>query len=75
MGFLCQICGKYKSRGNHKSCSRKLQQLYAPGTALEEEARKDRAGRKASRVVLPARRVDIIGSKPGFFSKSRRGEE
>lgn len=75
MGFNCQICGKPKAVGNHRKCSRELQRMYAPGTALHAERQKDKAGRLASRVVLPARRVDIVGGQSGFFSRCRKGEE
>lgn len=77
MGTLsnCPICGKLRAHYNHKACSRELQRLYAPGTALHSEQEKDRANRKASRVVLPARRADLVGSRSGIFSRMRKGEE
>lgn len=77
MGTLsnCPICGKLRAHYNHKACSRELQRLYAPGTALHEEQLKDRAKRKASRVVLPCRRADIGSSRSGIFSRMRKGED
>ncbi|QPL10900.1 hypothetical protein PP754_gp059 [Pectobacterium phage Possum] len=71
----CPICGKLRAHYSHKECSRKLQRLYAPGTALHAEQAKDRAKRKAARVVLPCRRADLVGSKSGFFSRMRKGED
>lgn len=75
MAFLCAICGKAKSSGNHKACSRELQRMYAPGTALHKEQQLTLAGRKASVVVLPSRKH--LGQIPrsGFFSRLRKGQD
>lgn len=75
MAFLCPICGKARSAGNHRACSRELQRMYAPGTALHAERQLEMAGRKASKVVLPSRIHLSLSARSGFFSRSRKGEE
>jgi hypothetical protein len=46
--------------------------MYAPDTEKGKLQRADREGRKAARVVLPARRVDIVNGKSGLFSRFRK---
>ena len=31
LGSLCEICGKYRNRGNHKQCSKRRQEQYEAG--------------------------------------------
>lgn len=72
MHSVCEICGKYRNQGKHVRCSRIRRAMYAPNTEKAKLQQADREGRKAARVVLPARRVDIVSGKAGFFSRSRK---
>lgn len=72
MYSVCEICGKYRNQGKHTQCSRKRRKLYAPDTEKGKLQQADREGRKAARVILPARRVDIVSGKAGFFSRFRK---
>lgn len=31
LGAICNICGNYRNRGNHKQCSRRRQEEYEAG--------------------------------------------
>ncbi len=40
----CGWCGKNRNQGNHRKCSKELQKMYAPGTALYKEQLATRQG-------------------------------
>lgn len=72
MYSVCEICGKYRNQGKHVKCSRTRLKMYGPDTEKGKLQRADREGRKAARVVLPSRRVDIVNGKSGLFSRFRK---
>ena len=71
----CPVCGKLRAHHSHKACSRKLQRLYAPGTALYDEQAKDLANRKASRIIMPIPTDAMQKKVGGVFSRLRKGED
>lgn len=67
MAYLCPICGKAKSSGNHRKCSRILQRMYAPGTKLHAERAAEEAGRKAMPPERPSRRHLSLYARCGLL--------
>jgi len=70
----CQLCGKNRNQGNHRKCSKKLQKIYAPGTALHAEQVATIQGRKAERELLPDHYLGNV-KLAGFKSKYSKYEQ
>lgn len=71
----CGWCGKNRNQGNHRKCSKELQKMYAPGTALYKEQLAIRQGMLAEREAIND--LHHLGNMKhiGFKSKSNKYEQ
>lgn len=59
----CQVCGQPRSTRKHSKCSRKLQEMYAPGTELHAQREAEKQGELKAKVAW----VDVpVGKKTAY---------